>query len=526
MRIKAVPLTSGWSWRCLWLAVLGGLLLYAGHPPVGAGLAGYVAVVPLVALARDTAGTRRRLAFGYGYLAGLVAFAPLLYWLIPFGYAAFGGLTLVQAAYIGAFVAVVAAYGERRGRPVFTVAAWVALEALRGTWPFGGFTWGALAYTQADGGLVLEVARTLGAAGISLILVTVAVAVEEAIRAGHDSWTAARDSDVPADTVFRAVQRPVLTVLAVLTVAVLIGGDEPAPTGSTTSFGIVQGGDTRGTSAAGVRRLDTGRIIKVAELMADQTTAFSDDPPDVVIWPENSLDSDIRSPEGEAVAALLEQSLAAVSPSPILAGEAQDGPTAGTWYNNMTVFTEDGPGQSYTKRRPVPFAEYVPLRPLFDWFPPLDQVPQDVVAADQPQVIDVAGAHVGTIICFENTFPHLVRSQVRAGADVLVVSTNNSSFGFSPMSAQHIAFSRVRAVETGRWVVHAGISGISGFISPTGEVFDRTEQFEPATIRMDVPLIEELTPATRVGDGVAYAAWLVTAAGLGFVLVDRRRSRG
>ncbi len=193
----------------------------------------------------------------------------------------------------------------------------------------------------------------------------------------------------------------------------------------------------------------------------------------------------------------------------------------------MTVFTQEGIGPSYTKRRPVPFGEYVPAREALDWFPPLAQIPQDILAGDGPQVLEVAGARVGGVICFENTFASLARDQVLAGADVLVVSTNNSSYGRSPMSAQHLAFSQLRAVETGRWVVHAGISGISGFIDPDGGVHQRTDLFEPVAIRMDVPLIEGLTPAMRVGDAVGLLAGLLLALAVLIPVVDHRlRRRG
>ncbi|MGI9016682.1 MAG: apolipoprotein N-acyltransferase [Euzebya sp.] len=509
------------------LALLGGFLLYAGHPPLGLGPVGFVALVPIVALARDLQSAPIRSRFGYGLLAGMLAFGPLLYWLIPFGYAAFGGLVLVESVYIGTFVTITASYGERRGRAAFTVAAWVALEAIRGSWPLGGFGWGSLAYTQASGGPVLGVARSLGAAGVGMVLAITAVAIEQAIAAGRASWPAAHDSDLPADAVFRAMRTPILTVLGVLSVAILISGEAPAPSGDTTSFGIVQGGDTRATSAAGVNRIDIGRIVRVSELMLAQTRPFAADPPDVVVWPENSLDRDVRSPDGAQVREILDQALALVAPSPILAGETADGPRPGTLLNNMTVFDSQGVAvDSYSKRRPVPFAEYVPWRSLLGDLPPLRQVPSDVLAADAPQVLDVAGAQVGGVICFENTFPHLARSQVRAGADVLVVGTNNSSFGDTPMSAQHIAFSQLRAVETGRWVVHAGISGISAFISPEGRVMQSTELFQPAAIRMDIPLIQGLTPAMRLGDAVAWLAALATLIGLGWLALDRVRGPG
>lgn len=508
-------------WRRPALAGLGGVLLYVGHPPVGLGAAGLVALVPLVALARELAAdsdlavsARARLGATYGALAGIIAFGAMVPWLIPFGFVAYLGLVLVQAAYISVFMAVAAALGERRGRAVVTVAAWVAFESVRGAWPLSGFAWGGLAYTQADGGLVLGLARTLGPAGISAVLATVAVAVEEAIHEGFGGWARARTTAVPGDALFTAMRTPILTVLGVLSLAVLLAGEAPPPTGDTTELAVVQGGDTRATSAAGVNRIDSDRIIRVTDLMLEATRPLADDPPEVVVWPENSLDADVRTPDGAAVAERLDTALQLVAPAPILAGETAEGPRPRTLHNNMTVFTQDDIGPSYTKQRPVPFGEFVPAREALDWFPPLRQIPFDVVPGGGAQVIPVAGARVGAVICFENTFPDLAREQVRAGADVLVVSTNNSSFGQSAMSAQHLQFSRLRAVETGRWVVHAGISGISAFIDPDGGLHQVTRQFEAEVIRMDVPLVEGLTPAVRLGDAVAWLAVAVALSGL------------
>ncbi|CAN5401576.1 apolipoprotein N-acyltransferase [soil metagenome] len=503
----------------------GGLLLLAGHPPLALWWTGFLALVPLVALGRDLAGgpRRRGAAFGWGFLAGTVLFMPLIHWLVPFGFAAFGLLSLIQAAYVGLFVVVLSLYGERRGRALVAVAAWVGLEALRGTVPLDGFTWGGLAYTQADGGLALGVARTFGSAGVSAILAAVAVAAEEAIRSASRSLGTAQEAEIPADAVFRAMQVPLLTVLGVMVLAVLASGQVPEANGRTASIGIVQGGDTRGTSAAGVNRVDTGRIERVVDLMLAATEPFADDTPDVVIWPENALDGDVRLPEWQQIASRLDEALQLVAPSPILGGDTEFGTTPQTRFNNMTVFTTDGIGPSYTKRVPVPFGEYVPARSWLDWFPPLEQIPSDVLPGTGPQVLDVGGARIGGVICFENTYGNLVRDQVRSGADVLVVSTNNSSFGDTAMSAQHLAFSQLRAVETGRWVVHAGLSGISAFITPEGEVVQRTELFQPAAVQMDVPLIEGLTPAMRIGDAVAWLATGLLLLALVVVVLDRRR---
>jgi apolipoprotein N-acyltransferase len=173
----------------------------------------------------------------------------------------------------------------------------------------------------------------------------------------------------------------------------------------------------------------------------------------------------------------------------------------------------------------VPFAEYIPARSLFAWYPALDVVTSDMVAGERPVVFDVAGARIGTVLCFDSTFPPLVREQVLAGAEVLVVSTNNSSWGRSPASAQHLAYSQVRAVETGRHVLHGGLSGISAVVDPEGRVSQRTEIFDEAVVRADLPLIAGLTPAMRAGDLVGRTAMALSAAGLGGLLIDRRSRR-
>jgi apolipoprotein N-acyltransferase len=170
------------------------------------------------------------------------------------------------------------------------------------------------------------------------------------------------------------------------------------------------------------------------------------------------------------------------------------------------------------KRQPVPFGEYIPFRPLVDWYPPVNRMrPTDAVAGTEPAVLDAGldGVRVGAVICFESVFPRLVHSQVREGANVLVVGTNNSTFGRTGMSDQHLAFSSLRAVETGRWIVHAALTGKSGIVAPDGSVTQETGVYEQALLRADVPLVEGRTLATAVGDGVGWAALALTVAGLG-----------
>lgn len=512
--------------RRLLLAVAGGVALYAAHPPVGLGWLGLVAVAPLAALARDLgrdpAPLRRGMA--YGFLAGLVCYLPLLQWIANIGEViAWPLLAVTQALFIGFFVAGLAWWGEGRWRGLAVVVWWVALEALRTVGPLGGFPWGVLGYSQHDGGLVLELARTLGVLGVSAACAGIGACVEEVVqrasrvvRGGHGP------AGVRADAAFSAARTPLLGILGLLLAAVLLGGDPPEPTGETVDVAAVQGLGVEGSTGR-----EPGRTVRVAEAMLQVTRRLGDaerGPPELTVWPENALDGDVRT--STALRETVSEALGVLDGGPLLAGMIADGPRSQTFLNTVVLLEGDPvPADTYVKRKLVPFGEFVPLREWLDWFPPLDRVPSDGLPGESPGVIDAAGARVGSVICYEVIFPHLVHSQVREGAELLVVSTNNSSFGRSPASEQHIAFSQLRAVETGRYVVHAALSGVSAFVDPNGAVSQETEQYEQAVIRADLPLVREQTLAMVVGDAVGWTAVILAFVGLAWRGVWRRRGR-
>lgn len=510
------PRVRGEELRRLALALAAGFLLYAGHPPIDLGAAGWVALVPLLVLARDLVregldrGVRR--AFGWGVVAGLVFFVPLLVWLSPFGgVVPWLALALIQALSAGAFVAGLVAWGRRSGRPAVAVAWWVALEAIRSTVPLGGFGWGALGYTQHGGGPLLPLARTLGVLGVSAACALLAVCVEELL---HRGVRGGRRSLAPA-----------LGAVAVPLACLVLAGTPPTPTGETVDIASVQGAELRSTTAAGINRTDTGRVVRIAEQMLLATRPLTDDPPDITVWPENSLDADIRDPAAADVLAQVSEARRLLGGRALLANTFEAGPRPRTHYNALVEITADGFGQVYRKQRPVPIGEYVPLRGLLERYPAAEQLPSyDVLPGGPGEPMTLAGARIASVVCYENLFPAVVRDQVRQDADLVLVSTNNTSYG-GAMSEQHLALSQLRAVETGRYVLHAGISGISGLVDPEGNVTQRTERFEQALVRADVPLVQGQTIATRLGDAPGLLVVVLSVLGLAVVLVTRRRWR-
>jgi len=221
------------------------------------------------------------------------------------------------------------------------------------------------------------------------------------------------------------------------------------------------------------------------------------------VWPESAIDRDPSHPRGAPLWALAAE--AADASGLLLAGVSLDGPDRATQRIVGAVLLDAaGERDRYVKRRPVPFGEYVPARRWLGRIPALDQVPRDAVAGPGPQAVEIApGISAAVAVCFETLFGWIVRTNLTAteeAAGIVLAITNDASFRDSAEPAQHLAQSRLRAVETGRWVVHAALSGSSAFVDPDGGVHDRTELFTQAVIRRDVPLAAGPTPYLRTGD--------------------------
>jgi apolipoprotein N-acyltransferase len=139
-------------------------------------------------------------------------------------------------------------------------------------------------------------------------------------------------------------------------------------------------------------------------------------------------------------------------------------------------------------------------------------VPFDKVPGRRLDPMAVDGLRLGTIICWESTYPEDSRTLVREGAQLLLVSTNNASFGQGPASPQHLASSQLRAVEEGRTVVQAAVSGISAVISPEGVASQRTGLYQQATLRLAVAPRDGLTVYARAGRLIEAAMVVVSVA--------------
>jgi apolipoprotein N-acyltransferase len=494
-------------------AVLAGAAASLAFPGPDLGPVAFVALVPLLLAIENV---RPRRAAALGYLSGFVFFGLLILW-IPtdflswtggVGWLAWVALCAAEASFVAAFAALVPAT-RRLGawRVLLLPACWATLELVRAHAPLGGFPWGILGVSQHAGGPLLPLARVIGAYGLSAVIVAVNLAIAAWLRG-----LARRPGLVPA------LGWPALAVA--LALVGLLAPAAPPPSGPPLDVVVVQAG------LAGGHGLDRGATTQaVFDNFVRRTEVLAAGPrPDLVVWGEGSVDDDplVNADRLERI-----HQVAARVGAPLLVG-ATTNAGDGHYATDALLFTQGGQlADRYRKRRLVPFGEYVPMASLMGRVLPVTRegVPFDKVPGRRLEPMVVDGGSVGTIICWESTYPEDSRTLVREGAQLLLVSTNNASFGEGPASLQHLAASQLRAVEEGRTVVQAAVSGVSAVIGPDGVASQRTGLYQQATMRVSVAPRDRLTLYARVGRLVEAAMVAVAAATVLVALLPWSRRR-
>ncbi|MGW6834818.1 apolipoprotein N-acyltransferase [Streptomyces sp. NPDC054949] len=498
-----------WRTRSL-IAVLAGLLLYASFPPRPLW---WLAPFALALLAGCLHGRRARAGFGLGFLFGLGYLVPLLSWTgEEVGPVPWLALATLEALLLGLAGLGIALVGKLPGRALWAAAIWVAAEALRSRVPFGGFSWGKLAFGQADG-FLLPLAALGGTPLLSFAVALCGFGLYEVARVAR--------RDPRRTTVALALLAVVAPIGAALAARPLVSD---AAEDGTSVAAVIQGNVPRaGFDFNSQRRAVLDNHANRTLKLADDVKAGRAEQPDFVVWPENSSDID---PYAERDAHDVIDNAVKRIGVPVAIGSVIAPPT-GPLRNTMILWDPaKGPTQTYDKRKIQPFGERMPMRSVIRIFSKdVDRVRRDFGPGKDPGVFDMAGSRVGMVTCYEAAFDDAVRSTVRAGAQVIAVPSNNATFGRSQMTYQQLAMDRVRAVEHSRTVLVPVTSGVSAVIRPDGTVVRQTKMFTADALVEKVPLRSTQTPATRFGPLTEYALLLLAAGGLGWVLVRRVRAR-
>ncbi|MEV0032357.1 apolipoprotein N-acyltransferase [Nocardia sp. NPDC050793] len=532
-------------------ALVAGLLLFGSFPPRPFWFLAPVGIAVLTATVRGAGGLRG--GFGYGMLAGLGFFVPLLPWTgIYVGPAPWLALSTACAVYLGLFGLLTNLIGRLPGWPLWVALAWVTTEWVRSSFPFGGFPWGRLAFGQADGwflslatvggapliGFAVALTGTGLAALVERLAMTRSAGALEPDASDDEAKSAAgeRNSADDAARIGSERSRAVLAsrtgivtaaaTLAIMPVAgVVLRSALPAPEDGdrTITVAAIQGSVPRlGLDFNAQRRAVLDNHVRRTEQLADDVAAGRVRQPDVVIWPENS--SDIDPLRNADAAAVITRAFEAIH-APILVGAVLVNGDRTTTNSVMVWNGAAGPGDRHDKKIIQPFGEYLPMRSFFRLFSEYADRAGYFVPGNGDGTVRADGVDIGVATCYEVAFDRAFRDSMRAGAQLLTVPTNNATFGDSEMTYQQLAMSRVRAVEHGRALVVAATSGVSAIVTADGAVPQQTDLFVPAALVADLPLRSSTTLATRIGATPEWVSAILTAAAVVVAWSRRRRSR-
>lgn len=461
----------------------------------------------LVVLLVSVRGATPRQGALLGAAHSLVFYLWLLPWLGVIGTDAWILLSLVMVlwgAFLGALIAV--AFSTRVW--LFLVPTmYVAVEFMRSSWPLGGFSWGRVAFTSPTP--VSSWAWLVGASGVTFINVAIAALI---LIAGKALWQ-------------RRFARTGLIAGAVALVMVLpmLGVGLSTSTYGSVTAAVVQGNVPRvGLDFNAQRQAVLTNHVDTTRALAKDVRAGAVARPDFVIWPENASDID---PFTNPTAGAAIQSAVNDIGVDVLVGAVLE--KSDTELTNTGIVWTPGRGATdrYSKLHLVPFGEYLPFRsvlaPLIGRF---DRIRRDFVPGERPGNLVIDGVRLGAVICFEIAYDDSVRD-VAGRSGVLVVQTNNATYGLTGQPQQQLAITQLRAIEHGRAVLVAATSGISAIITPDGRIAanQTLPEFTSGYVVSEIPVRPETagrTPGARLG---SLPEWLAVLLLIVMVAVKSRR---
>jgi apolipoprotein N-acyltransferase len=414
------------------------------------------------------------------------------------------GVSLLQAV-TSAFLVplfLVASRGRSTTRfrfltPFLAAALWCVMEwSLTLTW--AGVPWSRLALGQTSMLAVIQSASLFGPYFITFLIVAVNFLV------GYGLF-------------FNQRLAPALGAL-LLAVNVAVGGVLLAIDGESTQ--PLRVAAVQGNISSAQKWGEDGLIISLTQYTElTQLAAFRG--ADLVVWPESVIPYDLN--EDDVMLSYLGKLASSEGIHLVIGSFEKQGDI-----NHNALFAFDPQGQlnptAYAKRRLVPFGEFIPMEKFIKTVVPLladlNARSADLDPGEGSNIIHTELGNIGGIICFDSIYEELSRASVLDGAQLLVISTNDSWFSDSAALSMHNRQSVLRAVENGRYVIRAANTGISSIISPTGEILDSLGALENGIVVKDVYLRDSLTLYTRMGNVIV---WLSVALYLAVISFDITR---
>ena len=472
-------------------ATIAGLLYFLSFPPYDL----WYLIFPALYLFYYSLLSKEK-SFLLGFIFGCVAYGVILLGIQSIGLEAWIPLTILMGLMYGIFGRLFSYLNTKSENNFYVLLSAIAIfDLFRAYFPFGGFPWGfpstVLLTGPINSPLFFEVPlyfKNFGPTGASLLLqsFTLIIALAVFLKSKRKNYLKNYiifslvifiiiiSNFVISDSQYAQIESPELNIA-------IVQGNSPCP---------------------GAKNRCNNERQKIYDSHLTQTQSL-DGNFDLVVWPESSTgfnnDPGIHSRVQNEISAE-----ALRLDSYFLIGG--DRPIQKKYFENYGIFiNKDGEitGQ-YLKQHPVPFGEYIPFRKYLEWIPPLALVPRDMIRGDSQKIFMVNDVKISSVISFEGSFQRYIRNSVQDGAELVVILTNQASYGESGMSDQFILMSRANAISNGRPIVHAAITGKSAFIDHKGRVISKTELFETGILTEKIEVTQTETPYSKYGNYLNY----------------------
>ena len=472
-------------------AIIAGLLYFLSFPPYDF----WYSIFPALYLFYYLLLSSKK-SFLSGFIFGCVAYGVILLGIQSIGLEAWIPLTFLMGLMYGVFSKLFSYLNTKSGNNFYVLLAALAVfDLIRAYFPFGGFPWGfpstVLLTGPIDSPLFFEVPltfRNFGPTGSSLLLQSLPLVIALGVFSKSKPKNYLKDYSI------------FLLIIFTIFISNYVVNDYQNTQLETSELNItiVQGN----SPCPGAKNRCSNERQKIYDSHLVQTQSLEGNF-DLVVWPESSTgfnnDPGVHSRVQNDVSA---QALRL--DSYFLIGG--DRPVQKEYFENYGIFInrEGEIVDQYLKQHPVPFGEYIPFRKYLDWIPPLALVPRDMIRGDGQKIFMVNDTKISTVISFEGSFQRYIRNSVLDGAELVVILTNQASYGESGMSDQFILMSRANAISNERPIVHAAITGKSAFIDHNGKVISITELFETTTLTEKLEVRQTETPYSKYGNYLNY----------------------
>ena len=472
-------------------AIIAGLLYFLSFPPYDF----WYLIFPALYLFYYSLLSSKK-SFLSGLIFGCVAYGVILLGIQSIGLEAWIPLTILMGFMYGVFSKLFSYLNTKSGNNFYvSLAALAVFDLIRAYFPFGGFPWGfpstVLLAGPIDSPLFFEVPlifRNFGPTGSSLLLQSLPLVIALGVFSKSKQKNYLKNYSI------------FLLIIFTIFISNYVVNEYQYTQLETSELNItiVQGN----SPCPGAKNRCNNERQKIYDSHLAQTQSL-EGKFDLVVWPESSTgfnnDPGVHSTVQNDVS-----TQALRLDSYFLIGG--DRPVQKEYFENYGIFInkEGEVVDQYLKQHPVPFGEYIPFRKYLDWIPSLSLVPRDMIRGDGQKIFMINDTKISTVISFEGSFQRYIRNSVLDGAELVVILTNQASYGESGMSDQFILMSRANAISNERPIVHAAITGKSAFIDHNGKVISKTELFETTVLTEKLEARRTETPYSKYGNYLNY----------------------